>query len=285
MSELENSKKNKRGRKSKYTTEDLKEFIEHYVRNTKVIGQIDASKLARYVEATFGIDFDYRYFNRNKEIKEHIEELNHLYVTKRDEESKEIMLTFNPDKLVDTYRNDPMMLKHHLRGFNTRYEEISERVKEYKDQCLMNKHEIQKLKESIEELKKQNKILRTENKDLKYNVSVLKKFKKFDESIQMLEYLKDRNIIKSTNIETFKAVLSHCKIIEFDEGYSNEDNIDIDCDSGNNEDDILGRKSTSINNIQVTNVINIKNAAKSKSNSKNNIKSHIERMTERLKKD
>ncbi|WP_243325890.1 hypothetical protein [Clostridium perfringens] len=285
MSELENSKKNKRGRKSKYTTEDLKEFIEHYVRNTKVIGQIDASKLARYVEATFGIDFDYRYFNRNKEIKEHIEELNHLYVTKRDEESKEIMLTFNPDKLVDTYRNDLMMLKHHLRGFNTRYEEISERVKEYKDQCLMNKHEIQKLKESIEELKKQNKILRTENKDLKYNVSVLKKFKKFDESIQMLEYLKDRNIIKSTNIETFKAVLSHCKIIEFDDGYSNEDNIDIDYDSGNNEDDIWGRKSTSINNIQVTNVINIKNAAESKSNSKNNIKSHIERMTERLKKD
>lgn len=285
MSELENSKKNKRGRKSKYTTEDLKEFIEHYIRNTKVIGQIDASKLARYVEATFGIDFDYRYFNRNKEIKEHIEELNHLYVTKRDEESKEIMLTFNPDKLVDTYRNDPMMLKHHLRGFNTRYEEISERVKEYKDQCLMNKHEIQKLEESIEELKKQNKILRIENKDLKDNVSVLKKFKKFDESIQMLEYLKDRNIIKSTNIETFKAVLSHCKIIEFDDGYSNEDNIDIDYDSGNNEDDILGRKSTSINNIQVTNVINIKNAAESKSNSKNNIKSHIERMTERLKKD
>ncbi|EHK2338509.1 TPA: hypothetical protein ACSQWB_002564 [Clostridium perfringens] len=284
MSELENSKKNKRGRKSKYTTEDLKEFIEHYIRNTKVIGQIDASKLARYVEATFGIDFDY-YFNRNKEIKEHIEELNHLYVTKRDEESKEIMLTFNPDKLVDTYRNDPMMLKHHLRGFNTRYEEISERVKEYKDQCLINKHEIQKLKESIEELKKQNKILRIENKDLKYNVSVLKKFKKFDESIQMLEYLKDRNIIKSTNIETFKAVLSHCKIIEFDDCYSNEDNIDIDYDSGNNEDDIWGKKSTSINNIQVTNVINIKNATKSKSNSKNNIKSHIERMTERLKND
>lgn len=271
----ESEDKKKRGRQPKYTTNQLMEYIEHYVEHTKVIGQIDASKLARYVKSTFGIDFDYRYFNRNKEVKEYIESLNHAYNYERDRLAKEVMLTFNPDKLVDTYKNDTMMLKQHLRGFSIRYDEISERVNEYKEQCFKDKHEIQKLRECIEELKKQNTILKVENKELKESVSVLKKFKKFDESIQMLKYLEDQNIIKSTNIETFKAVLSHCKLIESYD--SNEENIDIDYNLDDNQEEI----ATSDDTFNLENVININDIVPTNNT---NLKLSISKMKERLKK-
>lgn len=282
MNELEAEKKSKRGRQSKYTTNQLMEYIEHYVKHTEVIGQIDASKLARYVKSTFGIDFDYRYFNRNKEVKEYIEALNHAYNYERDRAAKEIMLTFNPDKLVDTYKNDTMMLKQHLRGFGTRYDEISERVKDYKEQCLKYKHEIQNLRESIEELKKQNTALRVENKELKDTVSVLKKFKKFDESIQMLKYLEDQNIIKTTNIETFKAVLSHCKLIEIYD--ANEENIDIDYNLDGNKEEIVTSGDAFSKNSQVENIININDIVPAKKNNNTNLKLSMSQMKERLKK-
>lgn len=284
MSELEDKKKSKRGRQPKYTTKQLMEYIEHYVEHTEVIGQIDASKLARYIKSTFGIEFDYRYFNRNAEVKEYIERLNHAYNYERDRVSKEIMLTFNPDKLVDTYKNDTMMLKQHLRGFSTRYDEMSERVKEYKEQCLIDRHEIQKLRESIEELKKQNTTLRAENKELKDNVSVLKKFKKFDESIQILKYLEEQNIIKTTNIETFKAVLSHCKLIKLEDSYANEMNIDIDYNSSDNEEEIVRVDDTFSKNFQGENVIDIKDIVPAKKNNNTNLKSSMSQMKERLKK-
>lgn len=268
---MEDKKKKKAGRNSKYTTEQLMAYIEHYINNTAVIGQINASKLAEYVKSTFNINFDYRYFNRNDEVKKYIQELNNLNYTQEKNTDITMIPIFNADKIVDVYKNDIPMLKQHLRGIQGIYEELDMTLKVSNEELHKVKNELDVLKMKNDELHLKNKELIAENKALKEKVNVLNKFKTFDEYIGMLNYLQNKNIISAVNKESFELILKRCKFIDI------KDSL-LSLDISLNDEKILNDTIEIENNKDIDNLIDF-----NKTKSKKAI-TQLELMRERLTK-
>ncbi|OSB11675.1 hypothetical protein B2H97_00790 [Paraclostridium bifermentans] len=267
------------GRKPRYSVDTLNYYIDHYFENNKVFGQIDATEIARYVRKVFTEEkIQYYHFTRKPEIKNRINEINHIYTLETEENSKEVMIPFNSDQFLDTFKSNPKLMKVQLRLFAQRYEELNTRVIDYQEKYTSLENELMQLKESIQELIIKNKELSQVNQQLNQKNVKLKKFKKFNEAGEMLSYLKEKGLITTLNKDTLCTLLNNCTLGDYD--INTESRLYNEDTATSIEVQYNPNVNSKINN---ENLISLKEISPDNSHAKSDVKDAMNLMRDRLK--
>lgn len=261
------------GRKPLYDIDTLKKYIDEYFNNNIVFGQVDATEIANYIKNTRKDEtIKYYHFTRKPEIKEYIHKINNIFVQDSNENSKEVMISFNSDHFLDNFKSNPKLIKTQLRLFAQRYEELNARVIDYQEKCISLENELNELKTLNKKLKKENKQLKKFNHDISQKNIKLKNFKKFSEYGEMLSYLKQKGLITNLNEDTLGVVLNNCNLSDYD--LESKNLLDNEYNNSNSDNELY-----SYNNI-----ITIKDIPNNSNNPKVNVENAMNLMRNRLQK-
>ena len=234
------------GRKKRFTTEMLESIVDTYFDRNTVFGQVTATDIANFAVNELGYeDIRYFHFTRNKEVKELIEQTNHINQS-GDTSNINTLIEFNSDKFLETYKKDEKTQKVVLRRFANRHSELNQKVLEMKHKENQYKLEIEKLKDENKKLKEKNKDINEKNKRLSQINARLNKFKVLDEQMKMREYLQSKNLLNGIDEENLMIILQKCNF-----GLSSEitDEICDYIDYDSTKNDISNGNDINKNNI------------------------------------
>lgn len=209
------------GRTKKYTTEILKGIIDSYYQSGRAFGQVSASQLADYAKKELGYE-KIRYFNftRDKEIKDFLNEINNKMTFDEvtdDVNGEPTLIEFNPDKLLDTYKNDDKMLRTFLRGFAERHNDNNRRLLELHYSSANLEDEVKRLRKELEKVKKEKAKLKSINEKYKAENQALQRLKTFKSQSKMRSFLNAEGLFDHFDEENLMILLEKTGLTVDDE--------------------------------------------------------------------